>query len=266
MPLQLTFPAGSAFVAGGTGNVGAGVVATFAEAGLLVTFTYRSNEAAATRLVRSLGDRGFEVMAVRMEMQEPESIDAALDEAEAFGGPLRTVACTSGAQVPFNRIADFDVGEVESYLAGDAGTYYRLLHRVVPRLRANGGGSITVTTTIATQRVIAYDGLSAYSKGAVQALVRQIAAEEAEHGIRCNDVAIGLVTDASVDDMVAVMEALPSPTRERFGALISQLRGLLRLGRVGTPAEAGMLFAFLASEQAAFVTGQQVAIDGGISL
>ena len=122
------------------------------------------------------------------------------------------------------------------------------------------------TTTIATGRVIAYDGLSAFSKGAVQALVRQIAAEEAENGIRCNDVAIGLVTDASADDMAAVRDALPSPTGERFGALISQLQSLLRLGRVGTPAEAGMLFAFLASEQAGFLTGQRVAIDGGITL
>jgi NAD(P)-dependent dehydrogenase (short-subunit alcohol dehydrogenase family) len=266
MALELTFPDGAAFVAGGTGNVGTGVVRTFARAGLAVTFTYRTAARKATDLERAAGALGGRVQAVSMDMADSASIDAALDAAEEFGGPLRTVACTSGAPVPFNRIADFGVEEIESFLAGDAMAYYRLFHRVIPRLRSNGGGSITVTTTAAVDRVLSYDGISSFSKGAVRALVRQVAAEEAAHGIRCNDVAIGMIADGSPDDLAAFVEAMASPTKERLGALMEELGALIRMGRAGRPEEAGDLFAFLASQQASFITGQRVAIDGGMTL
>lgn len=266
MGLELTFPEGVAFVAGGTGNVGTGVVRTLANAGLPVAFTFRSNEGKAAALERSLLERGLRVRALQMDMMATESIDAALDSAESFGGPLRTVACTSGAQVPFNKIADFSAEEVESFLAADALSFFRLTHRVVPRLRCKGGGSITLTTTAAADRVISYDGISPFSKGAVRALVHQVAAEEAEHGIRCNDVAIGVIVDGSADDIDAYVETLPQPTKQRLGALLDQMRALVKLGRLGNSEDAGNLFAFLASEQASFITGQTVAIDGGITL
>ena len=266
MTIHLTFPDGCAFVAGGTGNVGAGVVSRWAEAGLDVVFTYRSNREAAEALEKDLTGRGLTARAVRMDTADEASIDTALDLAEEFAGPLRTVACTTGAVVPFNRIADFTIAEVESFVSADALACYRVLHSVIPRLRANGGGSITVATTIATARVIEFDGVSPFSKGAVQALVRQIAAEEAEHNIRCNDVAIGLIADASLEQIASTARLLDSPTRERFEALMAQMRGLVKLGRPGSPREAGDLFAFLASDQAAFITGQRIAIDGGLSL
>ena len=266
MTIRLSFPAGSAFVAGGTGNVGAGVVRRLAQAGLDVTFTYRSNRAGAEALQQDLLRRQLNARAVPMDTADEISIDAALDLAEDYGGPLRTVACVMGAPVPFNRIADFAIEEVEAFVSADALACYRVVHAVVPRLRANGGGSITIATTIATARVIDYDGVSPFSKGALQALVQQVAAEEAEHGIRCNDVAIGLVVDASLEEVASVALLLDSPVRERFEALMTQMEGLLRLRRPASPDEAGNLFAFLASDQAAFITGQRVAIDGGITL
>lgn len=266
MGLELTFPDGAALVAGGTGNVGAGVARTLAGSGLPVTFTYRGSEERARELEAELRDAGARAQAVCMDMGDPASIDAALDAAETFGGPVRTVAGASGAVVPFNRIADFSVAEIEGFLADDAMGYYRLVHRAVPRLRANGGGSITLTTSVAVDRVLRFDGISPFSKGAVRALVRQVAFEEAEHGIRCNDVAIAMTLPGSFDDAAAFAGTLPPPYRERLGALLDQLRSQIRLGRPSTAAEAGNLYAFLASDQASFVTGQSIALDGGLTL
>jgi NAD(P)-dependent dehydrogenase (short-subunit alcohol dehydrogenase family) len=59
---------------------------------------------------------------------------------------------------------------------------------------------------------------------------------------------------------------LASPGRERTEELLDELRGRVRLGRHGYPAEAGYLFAFLASDQAAFITGQSIMLDGGMTL
>ena len=264
--MQLTFPDGGVLVAGGTGNVGMGVVRVLAEAGLPVVFTYRNRADSARELERSILDAGLRAEAVRMDMGDLASIDDALDAAEAFGGPLRTVVCATGAVVPFDRLADFDVAEIEAFFDGDVLAYYRLLHQAVPRLRASGGGSITVTTTIATERVIEWDGISSFSKGAVKALIRQLAAEEARHGIRCNDVGISVIIDGSLEDALSGVALVPAPLGERAAELLGQLRDRARLGRAGTPREAGNLFAFLASDQASYITGQSIAIDGGMTL
>lgn len=266
MVLSLEFPEGGAFVAGGTGNVGVGVVTALARCGLPVAFTYRSNEQKAKELEAALGEQGWNAKALQMEMLDPASIDAALDAAEGFAGTLRTIACTSGARVPFDRLADFDIADVEAFVDGDAMAYFRLFNRVMPRLRAAGGGSITVTTTVATSRVLDWDGISAFSKGAVQAMIRQVAAEEGQHGIRCNDVGISWAVELDIADAGSVNEAMPPPIGERLAELTGQLRDRRRVPHSGLPIDAGYLFAFLASEQAAFITGQTINLDGGITL
>jgi NAD(P)-dependent dehydrogenase (short-subunit alcohol dehydrogenase family) len=264
--VELTFPDGGVLVAGGTGNVGAGVVQVLAEAGLPVVFTYRTRQEQAHAMERTLQAAGLRVRAMPMDMGDVASIDSAIDAAEAFGGPLRSVACATGATVPFDRLADFPIGDIESFFDGDVLAYYRLIHQVVPRLRASGGGSITVTSTIATERVIDWDGISSFSKGAVKAMIRQLASEEGRHGIRCNDVGISVIIEGSLEDALAGAPLAPAPVGERLAELLGQLRDRVRLGRAGTPREAGNLFAFLASDQAAYITGQSIAIDGGMTL
>lgn len=264
--LELTFSPGAALVAGGTGSVGRGVVTRLAEAGLPVTFTYRSNERAARKLQERLTSAGHRVDAVPMVANDVASVTAAIASAEEHGGQLRHFAWVVGGVVPFNRLADFTVEEVEDFLSGDAIACYRVLHEVVPVLRRNGGGTITAATTIATQRVIAYDGISPFSKGAVQALLRQLAAEEAPHDIRVNDVAIGLIFDLPIEELAAYAESVEGVEAKRMKAMFDQLGSLRRLERHGRPGDAGNLFAFLASEQAAFITGQRIAIDGGMTL
>jgi NAD(P)-dependent dehydrogenase (short-subunit alcohol dehydrogenase family) len=267
MTIQLTYPEGAALVAGGGGNVGAGVTRRLAEAGLPVIFTYKGNAARAEAIAEPLRQAGCRVWARQMDMTDPASIDAALDFAEAQAGPLRTVACAAGAPVPFDNIADFDIETVKTFFDEDGMAYYRLVNRVVPRLRANGGGSITLSTTIGLARVIGFDGISPFSKGAVDALVRQIAWEEARHGIRCNAIPISIIVPTSVSAAALGAGASSDPQQqERIAALIGQIMSWLRLPGPYSPESAGDLFAFLASDQARYVTGQSVAIDGGATL
>jgi len=266
MALTLTYPQGYALVAGGTGTVGGGVVRQLARAGVAVIFTYHTNATAAVALEEELNNQGLRVCGRALDLEDVAAIDSLLAFGETWGGRLHTLAIAAGAPIIFKGMAEMEIAEVESFMARDALAYYKLIHRGIPRLRAGGGGSITVTTTIASYRVIAYDGISPFSKGAVEALIRQLAAEEASHGIRCNSVPIGWITDRSPGDWNNDLAALPSPVKERLGTLVDQLRDIIRLGRAGTPEEAGNLFAFLASDQAAFITGQHIAIDGGATL
>ena len=114
--------------------------------------------------------------------------------------------------------------------------------------------------------MVDYDGVSPFSKGTVEALVRQIAAEEADAGIRCNAVPVSWVFDATAEEQIAQMEGLPEPGRSHVIALIRQLDAQTRLRRPATMLEAGNLFAFLASDQASYITGQSIRLDGGFSL
>lgn len=266
MAIQLTFPNGAALVAGGTGTVGEGIVRRFAAADVPTYFTYLSSAEPARALEAELRSTGAEVTAVRMDLADSAAIDAVLADAVARHGRLHSVACAAGARVPFNRMADFTAEEVGRYFAGDALTYFRLFQRAIPVLRAGGGGSLTACTTIALRRHIKFDGVSPFSKGAVEALARQLAAEEGEHGIRVNTVPIGWVTEAAPAELIERLSQDPGPQAKMLVELMEQLTGLIRLGRPAKLAEAGDLFVFLASDQAAYITGQSIALDGGATL
>jgi NAD(P)-dependent dehydrogenase (short-subunit alcohol dehydrogenase family) len=266
MPLQLTFPQGATLVSGGTGRVGEGIVRCLAQAGVPLVFTWRGSEGKAAALEAELRASGANVRATHMDNADAESIDRAIALAEEIGGPLRTVMWSGGPAFAFDRLADIPPEVAGQFLQDDAMGAYRLMSRAVPRLRANGGGSITLCTTIANRRMVDLDGLSPFSKNAVEAMVRQIAAEEAPARIRCNAVAVSWVSPLTKDQQIAEMAALPPADRTRVVGLIETMSAGTRMDRPQQPIECGWLFAFLASEQAQCITGQSVAFDGGFAL
>ena len=101
-------------------------------------------------------------------------------------------------------------------------------------------------------------------------LMRQIAAEEAEHGIRANAVGIGWVAPHDMDHYRAMLRnpslATPTTQGEMLNVLLAQIMDIVRLQRPGTLQESGNVFAFLASDQASYITGQTILLDGGATL
>lgn len=269
MGISLTYPAGGMLVTGGTGNVGTGVVRRLAAAGVPLVFTYRSDAAKAEALAAEVGETGARVIAQRMDMVDSGSIKAALDRVVGEYGAIHGVACGAGVPVPFNRMADFPIEQVEAFVHGDALGYYRVFHAAVPLLRANGGGTLTTCTTMAIRRLIPYDGISPFSKGAVDALVRQIAGEEGRHNIRANAVAIGWVeprTMAQARAQTPPEPENPSTYEDMLLVIMNQQLRNARLDGPTHPEDAGNLFAFLASDQARYLTGQSFALDSGCML
>lgn len=266
MPLQLTFPKGGVLISGGTGRVGEGVVRCLAEAGVPLVFTYRGSAGKAAALEDELRAAGADVRGCQMDNGDIASIDRAIARAEEIGGPLRTIIWSGGPVFGFDRLADIPPDIAGQFLQDDAMGAYRLVSRAVPKLRAHGGGSITLCTTIANKRVVDFDGLSPFSKNAVEAMVRQIAAEEAVSHIRCNSVAVSWVSPLTKDQQIAEMAALPQPTRDTIVGVIEAMASGTRMDRPALPIECGYLFAFLASDQSACITGQSIAFDGGFAL
>src|ERR1700722_11339089 len=151
-----------------------------ARAGVPVLFTYlgaqdgrRSKETAAA-LVDRLTASGCQVLARRMDMREPDQIEAAFDELEQWAGRVHSVMTASGARVPFAKLADFTPEQIDTFMAGDALAYFRLFRSAVHRLRKSGGGSITCTSTIDVGKLAIANGASGMSKGAVESMIRHI--------------------------------------------------------------------------------------------
>jgi|KBSSwiStaDraftv2_1062776.scaffolds.fasta_scaffold07892_7 NAD(P)-dependent dehydrogenase (short-subunit alcohol dehydrogenase family) len=270
MALTLTFPEGGALVTGGTGTVGEGIVRALCAAEVPLVFTYVSRPDKAEALVAELRGAGHDVEAVRMAMSDTATISAAFDRVIERHGRVHTVSCGSGVPVLLDRLADFTVEQVEQFMWNDALGYYRVFREAVHRMRASGGGSITTCTTMASTRVVRWDGISPLSKGSVEALMRQTAAEEVGHGIRANSVAIGWVARETMSHYRAMLDqGVPTDPQnfdERMIDLLAEIDDRLRIQRPGTPAEAGNVFAFLASDQASYVNGQSIVLDGGTTL
>lgn len=264
MALNLTFAPGALFLAG-VGRVGTGVARLMAQAGVPVVFAYRSDAARAARLADEIAGAGGKVKAVQMEMGDRASVNAALDQAEEFGGGLRHVVLAGGPMMPFGKMADLDEEALTRFLLDDAVGATRIAQLAVPRLRG-AGGSITFCTTIANYRVVVNDGASPFSKGAVEAVMRQLASEEAASGIRANSVAVSWVSDLTPEQQLEDLAVLPPDQYAVVEQLVSQLARETPLRRPASSEEAAWLFAFLASQQASYITGQTIRFDGAFSL
>lgn len=275
MAMELTFPEGGALMAGGTGSVGEGVVEGLARAGVPVLFTFlgaggRNSEEKAAALVDRLTAAGHKVRARKMDMRDPASIEAALDELEAWSGRVHTVITAAGAPVPFAKLADFTPEQVDEFMAGDALSYFRLFRCGVQRMRRSGGGSIACTSTIDVGKLALNNGCSGMSKGAVESMIRHIAAEEAVANIRANYVRICWVNDGSFAEFDAQLEPASGKEPETYsefasGVVRSHMAGI-RMQRPCSTREVGDVFAFLASDQASYLTGQCIKLDGGEDL
>lgn len=274
MTLALSYPAGGALVIGGTGRIGEGIARQMAKAGVPLIFTHRGGSAAsrekAAAIKADLQAQGHDVDSVVMDFTDAAAIRDAMTQVVERHGRLHSVLCGAAPEVPFRKMADFLPEEIDVFFAEDALAHFRLFREAVLIMRQSGGGSITACATIANTRVVDYDGISAASKAAVDSFCRQIAAEEGLHKIRCNTVGIAWTAAETMADTLAMLPKQPGKIPESYQDMLTEMlhghHHNSRLKRNSSPQEAGDLFAFLASDQAAFITGRSIMFDGGITL
>ncbi|MFE2066560.1 SDR family NAD(P)-dependent oxidoreductase [Streptomyces sp. NPDC059467] len=248
---------GTAFVAGGTGGIGTAVVRTLAEHGSDVTFTYRANHEAAAVLVDEVKTLGPHVRSLRVDLTDEVATARAVTEAAETSGGLHTLVYAAGPHVPMTHLSQVTPARYRAQLEADAVAFFNLVHPALPLLRASGG-SVVAVTTVATRRYPVRDGLSSGVKGAVEAVARALAAEEGRYGVRVNCVAPGML-----DDGIAARLIETGELDEDALAITRRNIPLRRFGHARDIAEA---VCFLASDRAAFITGQALGVDGGYSV
>ncbi|MFC1401333.1 MULTISPECIES: SDR family NAD(P)-dependent oxidoreductase [Streptacidiphilus] len=248
---------GAAFVAGGSGGIGAAIVRILARRGSDVAFSYRANQAAAEGVAGEVKEHGRQALALQLDLEdETATAEAVARAAGAFGG-LHTVVYAAGPHVPMTHLSKVTPGQYRAQLVADAAAFFNLVHPALPLLRESRG-SIVAVTTVATRRFPVRDGLSSGTKGAVEAVARALAAEEGRFGVRVNCVAPGMLTDGIAARLI--------DSGELDAAALEITKRNIPLRRFGDAGDIAEAVAFLASDAAGFITGQALGVDGGYSV
>ncbi len=244
---------GTALVTGGTGGIGSAIVRQLAREGAAVTFTYRSGAEHALALVEELSDEGWRVDAVHLDLTVAQDCAAVIAVVASHRGGLHTLVHAAGPHIPQQHLS----AAFATQLHDEAAAFFNIVSPALVALRASSG-SIVAVTTAATSRYPVRDGLSASAKGAVEQLVRGLAAEEGRYGVRANCVGPGML----VDGMAARLMASGDLDDEALAVT----RRNIPLRRFGTAEDIAAAVCFLASDEATFISGQTLNVDGGYSI
>lgn len=200
-------------------------------------------------------DRVANVVPARVDVREAASVASLIADTKAHQGRL-DILCNNAGIGSSKTVVDCEPDEWDRLFAVNARGVYLGCKYAIPLMIAQGGGVIVNTASVAG--LIGLPNRAAYcaSKGAVVTLTKQIAVEYVGQGIRCNCICPGTVDTPWVGRLLA--EAADPK------ALRAELVARQPMGRLGTPEEVASAALYLASDEAAFVTGTALVIDGGL--
>ena len=239
-----------ALVTGASRGIGRAIAVEFAREGADVAVNYRKQGDAALEtaaLVRGLGRRAAVVQA---DISDPEACRRMAAEAERALGPIDIAVANGGVASRPGPIAQMPVDEWHRVLATDLHGCFYTIKAVIGGMLERGRGVVLTISSIGADRCAPGGAPYYVSKAGVNALTRTLASEVAERGIRVNAIAPGLVMSDMGERMVK--------------AVGPGLVAGIPLGRAGQPEEVAKLAAFLASDDAAWITGKIYRIDGGV--
>lgn len=237
-----------ALVQGGSRGIGAAIVERLAREGAAVAFTYAASGQRAAELVRGIEARGGRALAIAADSSDAEAVRGAVARTVSEFGRLDILVNNAGVlavgPLPEFRLEDFD-----RLLAVNVRSVFVATQAAAGHM-GKGGRIVNIGSTNAERMPFAGGGPYAMSKAALVGLTRGLSRDLGPRGITINNVQPGPV------------DTEMNPDRGDFAAM---LKGNMALGRYGTAEEVAGFVAYLASEEAGYITGASLTIDGGFA-
>jgi 3-oxoacyl-[acyl-carrier protein] reductase len=238
----------SAIVTGGSKGIGRGIAEVFANAGVNVVISGR-NQSDIDDAVAALAGSPGTVSGVAADVTSPEDCAKVVAAAVERNGGL-DIVCANAGIFPSARIEDLTPEDIEQVIGVNfKGTVY-IVQAALPALTASGHGRVIITSSI-TGPITGYPGWSHYgaSKAAQLGFLRTAAMELAPKNITVNAVLPGnIITEGLI---------------EMGQDYMNQMAAAVPAGKLGSVADIGNAALFFATDEAAYVTGQSLVVDGG---
>ncbi|MEH3036618.1 MAG: SDR family oxidoreductase [Sphingomonas adhaesiva] len=250
-----------AIVTGASSGIGLEVADALAAAGAAVVVNYHSDADAAEELVKRICDRDGRAIAVGADVSDEDAVVRLFDEAASAFGRIDVLVANSGLQKDA-AIADMTLADWNTVIDVNLTGQFLCAREAVRRFRAQPDDARParskgcIVTMSSVHEVIPWAGHINYaaSKGGSRMLTRSLAQEVAADGIRVNAVAPGAIRTPINKEAWETPEAL------------EQLLRLIPYGRIGEPDDVARAVVWLASDDADYVTGTTLFVDGGMTL
>ena len=241
----------TALVTGGSRGIGKSIVESLAKRGAKVAFVYRSNKQAADKLVTELGENDCEVMAMQADVKNSEAAVEIVSSLIEKWEKLDILVNNAGV-IRDGLLATMDFEQWNEVIQTNLTSVYNYCHAAIrPMMSARYGRIVNMSSVAA---YVGNPGQANYaaSKGGVEGFTRCMATEIARRGITVNAVAPGFIET----DMTEVV-------RNAAGDKITKMIPARRLGQ---PNDIANAVSFFVSEEASYITGQILTVDGGLTL
>lgn len=234
------------FITGGSRGIGRALVERFCADGHNVIFIYNKSADAAASLVRATG-----ATAIRADIRNAQEVNDAVDTAIAAMGGIDVLINNAGVS-QFKLLSDVTNADWDNMLSTNLSGAFYVARRVIPCLVRQQSGRIIMIGSMWGKVGASCEAHYSATKAALRGMTMALAKELGPSNITVNCIEPGLI---ATEMNASLNEA----------ALVS-LREETPLGRIGEPHEVASLAAFLASDEASFITGQCIGIDGGFAV
>lgn len=240
-----------AVVTGGGSGIGQAIAAGLAAGGAKVTILERNQEQ-VSETIALIERAGASCQAIQCDVADPGSVQAAADQIERDVGPAQILVNNAGI-IRAGGLMDLPLEDWSAVLSVNL-TGYLICAQIFGRqMKSLGAGSIVHNASIAAKNPTPMTGAYSVAKAGVAMLSRQLAVEWGSLGIRSNCVSPGMI-----------MTPFSKAMYERPGVMEAR-NATIPAGRIGQPGDVVSAVLFLASDQAAYITGAEIGIDGGFA-